>query len=133
MRIKATEIEKIFLLKSVRPFDRLNEIALSKLVEVMPYTRYEAGTLIVTSDMICNEVLIAIDGTFSAGSVETVSIAGIHSVLEDIPIGEDVSTGKHGVSCLRIGKGHFLTMVYEFPFLLTDLIEINKKNPSYYM
>lgn len=133
MRIKATDIEKIFHLKSVRPFDRLDEIALSKLVEVMPLRRYEAGALIVTGDMICNEVLIAIEGRFSTGTVDTVSIAGIHSVLEDIPIGENVSAGKNGVSCLRIGKGHFLTMVYEFPFLLTDLIEINKRNPNYFL
>ncbi len=133
MRIKASDIEKIFLLKSVSPFDKLNETALSKLVEVMHCTKYNAGTLIYSKDQICAEVLVSIDGTFTTGSGVSVTIVGIHSVLEDIPVGDEIIAGQNGVSYLRIGKGHFLTMIYEFPFILTDLIEISKINPSYYL
>lgn len=131
MKIKASDIEKAFLLKSIEPFDKLDERTLFNLASVMTLTHYEPETLLIESDIVCSEVLIVVDGECRTEPGNLMFLAGIHSVLEDSVIGETISSGKNGAKCLRIGKGHFLTTMYECPFILVDLIRLRNQNPNY--
>ncbi|MCH8495487.1 MAG: hypothetical protein LAT57_07625 [Balneolales bacterium] len=131
MKIKASDIEKAFLLKSVEPFDKLDERTLFNLVSVMTLTQYEPNKLVLDSQTVCNEVLIVVDGDCRTESSHKIFLAGVHSVLEDLVIGESISSGSAGAKCLRIGKGHFLTTMYECPFILVDLIRLRNQNPNY--
>lgn len=131
MNVKASDIEKVFLLKTIAPFDKLDERTLFNLVSVMALTQYEPNKLMIDSQTICHEVLIVVDGNCLRDSGNQIVMVGIHSVLEDSVIGESISSGNNGVKCLRIGKGHFLTTIYECPFILIDLIHIRNENPNY--
>lgn len=131
MKIKASDIEKAFLLKSVEPFDKLDERTLFNLVSVMTLTQYEPNKSVMDSQTVCNEVLIVVDGDCRTESGNKIFLAGVHSVLEDSVIGESISSGNGGARCLRIGKGHFLTTMYECPFILVDLIRLRNQNPNY--
>jgi hypothetical protein len=131
MKVEASNIEKAFLLKSIKPFDKLDERTLFTLVSVMTLTQYEPNTLLVESQTVCNEVLIVVEGDSCTESGDQVNLAGIHSVLEDSVIGTTISSGNQGAKCLRIGKGHFLTTMYECPFLLVELIKLRNINPNY--
>ena len=131
MKIKVSDIEKVFLLKSVKPFDKLDERTLFNLASVMTLTYYEANKLVMDSQTVFNEVVIVVDGVCRTESGNQIFLAGIHSVLEDSVIGECIYTGNDDAKCLRIGKGHFLTMIYECPFILVDLIRLRHENPNY--
>lgn len=131
MKVKTSDIEKAFLLKSIEPFDSLDERTLFNLVSVMTLTQYEPNKLITDSDTVCNEVMIVVEGECRTDSGNRIFITGVHSVLEDSVIGESISSGTRGVKCLRIGKGHFLTTMYECPFILVDLIRLRNQNPNY--
>jgi signal-transduction protein with cAMP-binding, CBS, and nucleotidyltransferase domain len=131
MKIHASDIEKAFMLKSVQPFDKLDERTLFNMVSVMTLTKYEANTRLIDSETVSNEVMIVVDGIITSDSGGSVNIAGIRSVLEDTAIGEHITTNETGASCLRIGKGHFLTTIYECPFILVDLIKLKNQNPNY--
>jgi signal-transduction protein with cAMP-binding, CBS, and nucleotidyltransferase domain len=131
MKIHASDIEKAFMLKSVQPFDKLDERTLFNMVSVMTLTKYEANTRLIDSETVSNEVMIVVDGIITTDSGGSVTIAGIRSVLEDTAIGEHIITNETGATCLRIGKGHFLTTMYECPFILVDLIKLRNQNPNY--
>lgn len=131
MKVKVSDIEKAFWLKSIEPFDKLDERTLLNLVSVTKLNQYEPTTLVIDSQTICNEVLIVIEGDCFTDSGNQVFLAGIHSVLEDSVIGQNITSGKNGAKCLRVGKGHFLTTVYEYPFILVELIELRNQNPNY--
>ena len=131
MKIHASDIEKAFMLKSVQPFYKLDERTLFNMVSVMTLTKYEANTRLIDSETVSNEVMIVVDGIITSDSGGSVNIAGIRSVLEDTAIGEHITTNETGASCLRIGKGHFLTTIYECPFILVDLIKLKNQNPNY--
>lgn len=131
MKITASDIEKAFLLKAIEPFDKLDERTLFNLVSVMTLTQYEPNTVVVESQTVCNEVQIVVEGNCCTESGNQIFLAGIHSVLEDSVMGETISSGTKGAKCLRIGKGHFLTTMYECPFILVDLIHLRNLNPNY--
>lgn len=131
MKVLASDIEKAFLLKSIEPFEKLDERTLFNLVSVMTLTQYEPNTLLVDSHTVCNEVLIVVDGECNTESGNQIFLAGIHSVLEDSVMGQTISSSDKGAKCLRIGKGHFLTTMYECPFILVDLIKLRNQNPNY--
>jgi hypothetical protein len=131
MKIKASDIEKAFLLKSVEPFDKLDERTLFNLVSVMTLTQYEPNKVVLNRQTVYNEVVIVVEGDCHTDSGKQVFLAGIHSVLEDSGMGESILSGDDGAKCLRIGKGHFLTTMYECPFILVDLIRLRNQIPNY--
>jgi hypothetical protein len=131
MKIHASDIEKAFILKSIQPFDKLDERTLFNMVSVMTLTKYEANITLMDAETVGNEVMIVVDGSITTDSGGSVTVTGIRSVLEDVEIGQRVITGGNGATCLRIGKGHFLTTVYECPFILVDLIQLRNQNPNY--
>jgi signal-transduction protein with cAMP-binding, CBS, and nucleotidyltransferase domain len=131
MKIHASDIEKAFMLKSVQPFDKLDERTLFNMVSVMTLTKYDANLTLMDAETVGNEVMIVVDGSITTDSGNSVTIAGIRSVLEDVAIGQHVVTVGTGATCLRIGKGHFLTTIYECPFILVDLIKLRNQNPNY--
>ena len=54
MKIHASDIEKAFMLKSVQPFDKLDERTLFNMVSVMTLTKYEANTRLIDSETVSN-------------------------------------------------------------------------------
>lgn len=133
MRIEASEIEKVFMLKSVRPFEKLDERMLFNIAEVMRLSKFEPNVEILTENEVSNEVIISLDSNIFDKQGHSITIAGIYSVLNDSPIESGIRAGKNGSRCLRIGKGHFLTTIYECPNLLTELIILRNNHPHYYL
>jgi signal-transduction protein with cAMP-binding, CBS, and nucleotidyltransferase domain len=133
VKIVATEIEKMFMLKAIRPFDTLDERTLFNIVEVMRLTRFEEGAEILAPNMVSNELIIVVEGEILNPENNSVTIAGVYSLLNDTVVENRLIAGKNGCRCLRIGKGHFLTSIYESPSLLTELIQLRNINPHYYM
>lgn len=133
MRLVTTEIDKMFLLKSIKPFDNLDERTLFNVTEVMRLTKFEPNQSILPEGEVSNEVIVVIDGDIQDENGISPKIAGLHSILNDLPIEYKLIAGVNGCKCLRIGKGHFLTTVYECPSLLTELIQLRNIHPHYYM
>lgn len=131
MKIHASDIEKAFMLKSIQPFDKLDERTLFNMVSVMTLTKYVANTTLMDAETVGNEVMIVVDGSIITNSGGSITIGGIRSVLKNIAVGQDITTSETGATCLRIGKGHFLTTMYECPFILVDLIKLRNQNPNY--
>jgi signal-transduction protein with cAMP-binding, CBS, and nucleotidyltransferase domain len=133
MRIVSSEIDKMFSLKSVQPFDKLDERTLFNISEVMRLSKFEPNQIILPENEVSNEVLVLVDGGIMDIDGNSVVIAGINSILNDTVVENRLIAGENGCKCLRIGKGHFLTTVYECPSILTDLIQLRNIHPHYFM
>lgn len=133
MRMVTSEIDKMFLLKSIQPFDRLDERTLFNISEVMRLTKFEPNQIILPGGEVSNEVIIVVDGEIRDKNGNSPKIAGLYSILNDLLIEDKLVSGAIGCKCLRIGKGHFLTTVYECPSILTELIQLRNIHPHYFM
>jgi len=133
MRIVSSEIDKMFLLKSVQPFDKLDERTLFNISEVMRLSKFEPNQIILPENEVSNEVIVLVDGGIMDIDGNSVVIAGINSILIDTVVENRLIAGENGCKCLRIGKGHFFTTVYECPSILTDLIQLRNIHPHYFM
>lgn len=133
MRIVSSEIDKMFLLKSVQPFDKLDERTLFNISEVMRLSKFEPNQIILPENEVSNEVLVLVDGGMKDLNGNSVVLAGINSILNDTVVENRLIAVENGCKCLRIGKGHFLTTVYECPSLLIDLIQLRNIHPHYFM
>lgn len=133
MRIVVSEIDKMFLLKSIKPFDKLDERTLFNVTEVMRLTKFEPNVTILPEGEVSNEVIVVVEGEILDMEGNSLKIAGLFSILNDLPVENRLISGENGCKCLRIGKGHFLTTVYECPSLLTELIQLRNIHPHYFM
>ncbi len=133
MNIIASEIDKMFLLKSIKPFDTLDERTLFNIAEVTRLSYFDPDTHILNGKEIASEVVIEVEGELTDSSGNRLKIVGLHSILSDSPLETDIYAGSKGCRCLRIGKGHFLTTIYECPGILTELMQLRNLDPHYYV
>jgi|SRR5690606_2636822 len=134
MKIKYSDIEKAFMMKSIPPFDILEDRELFNIASVATVKQFSAGENIQLQDEMSHEVYIVIDGSVASNNPdESVKIIGIRSVLDDTIVPQSLLAGDNGATCLRIGKGHFLTAIYECPAMLIKLTDIKKSKQNYYI
>src|SRR5690554_3838408 len=134
MKIKYNDIEKAFILKSIVPFDILEDRELFNIANITTVKQFKSGDTIAQKDEMAHEIYIIIDGSLASKSPnELVKIIGIKSVLDDTALLESVTAGESGTTALRIGKGHFLTAIYECPAMLASLTEVKKIHRNYFI
>ena len=134
MKIKYSDIEKAFMMKSISPFDILEDRELFNIASVATVKQFSPRENIQLEHEMSHEVFLVIDGSVaSLNSNEPVKIIGIKSVLDDTIVTQSLIAGDDGATCLRIGKGHFLTAIYECPAMLVKLTDIKKSQQNYYI
>ena len=127
-----TITEKLFALKVIEPFSTLTTDILMNLCSVSPLLTYEANQTIIESDSISDGIFVLVKGAFVTTKDANYKIIGANSVLYNEKYDESiVACPTQGAVCFRITKGHFLTLIYECPFFLTELLQLNHSFHKY--
>ncbi|MEW6754653.1 MAG: cyclic nucleotide-binding domain-containing protein [Candidatus Latescibacterota bacterium] len=120
-----TQVEKIFALQRVSPFDRLYDAELTLVAEVARDRRYPPGETVVSERAPLQSLYVVVQGgVYSADGTPAPRVVGIHSLLFDLPFTDTLrASPEEGAVCLVIGKSHFHTIVNACSELVIGLLE----------
>lgn len=119
---------RLFALRSVRPFDRLQASELVLLSEVAEPRSYAPGENIHAGIEPMTSLLVVVGGRALTGDgVEAGPILGVSSLVNNQPPPHLVADPVAGVQVLAIAKGHFFTMSHECPRFILGLLELGEQ------
>ena len=119
-----TFLEKLFALKNMAPFDRLQDEELMLVARVARVREYPAEGLVMEEGQFPGSLFVTVSGTLTGGKGNPLPrVVGHLELLEDVAMGQEVTAGEEGALCLTIGKSHFFTLVYECPEIVVGFLE----------
>jgi signal-transduction protein with cAMP-binding, CBS, and nucleotidyltransferase domain len=119
-----TLTERLFALRAISPFDKLQVSELAAIAEVLTERRFGANEAIVGGDEVLQRLYFVFEGTVvTADGREMPSFFGLSSLLFEKPPGVDLLAGPQGAVCLVLTKAHFYTAAFECSGLLVHLLE----------
>jgi signal-transduction protein with cAMP-binding, CBS, and nucleotidyltransferase domain len=120
-------IEKLFALRQVQPFDRLPPDELALLAEVARPRSYAPGEVIHPGEAPLTRLLVVVGGrAVDAAGVAAGPIAGLASLVANLPAPRLAADPTAGVRLLDISKRHFFTLARECPEFVLGLIELGE-------
>lgn len=130
---KYSLIEKAFLLKETPPFENLEDQELFNIADVLATIKFKQGEPVLKKNSIANYLFMVIDGDVVSESGETtVKVIGVKPILDGSGVSESFVAGSNGATCLRMGKGHFFTTLYECPNVLVEFMQLLDQKERYY-
>lgn len=126
-----TFLEKLFALKSVFPFERLQNEELMLVAQVAKVREYPPGGPVMEEGHFPAMLYVTVSGALVDGEGAPLPpVLGQLEMLEDVAMETDVEGGEEGAVCLTIAKSHFFTLVYECPEIVVGFLEAGKERTS---
>ncbi len=117
-------MDNFFVLKQIQPFDRLHDLELYILASATDRVEYTPNLLIAAKDNFLHHLYVVLEGELIRSDKHSLpSIVGLGSLLYDWPLKYDLLASASGAVCLKIGKSHFITLIYECPHFTTALLQ----------
>ena len=121
-----TLTEKVFILKSIKPFDRLSDSELILTANITRLKSYENGKNIYSSGSAMYNLFVIVDGEASMSSGEKVDgCFGLRALVHDEVVPHTLLASSE-VKVLLISKAHLLTLLYECPALMVGFLSLEK-------
>ena len=121
-----TLTEKIFLLKSIPPFNTLSDSELTLTANVVQTKTFEDKSLIYTSGGTLYYLFILANGEMVNDKNEKIdNFFGFSELINDEIIDENLfASGK--VTMLLLSKAHLLTLLYETPAIMIEFLSLKQ-------
>lgn len=122
-----TLTEKIFALKSVRPFDVLRDSEIALIAQEARVKQFGAGELISDADKPIRRLHVVTSGEVKADAADqqdAFPVFGVRPLLFNQGATELLRAGVDGATCLTIKRGNFFTIANECPALIVGFIEM---------
>lgn len=114
--------EKVFILKSIAPFDKLEDSELILLADIIQVRKYKKDALIYSKENNLNYLYIVIEGEIVDDEGSLVDgYFGINELLNDENI-QSSFYAKEESLVFMISKAHLLTILYESPSLMIGFL-----------
>ncbi|HEX3730512.1 MAG TPA: hypothetical protein VHV47_11950 [Opitutaceae bacterium] len=123
-----TLIQKLFALRAVRPFDRLEANEAVLIARVARPRAYAPGAAIHPGGVPLTRLLVVAEGTIRDGLGGAVGpIVGVRSLLHDTVSAPLTADPAAGANLLEISRRHFYTLARECPAFVIGLIELGEQ------
>jgi len=121
-----TLTEKIFVLKSIAPFNNLTDQELIITANITQEKSYTDGDLIYTNGNILYNLFIIASGELNCENKKQIGgYFGFNEVVIDEVINEDIYANGD-VTMLLISKAHLLTLIYESPSIMIEFLSLKE-------
>jgi hypothetical protein len=120
--------ERMFALRGLPGFDQLRADELLAVAAGMTERRYRPGQVVAAADTSLWHLLVVVAGhVLPQGVSEPMPpIIGADLLITNRALAVTlVADPREGAVCLRLGKGHFFTVVNECPALLVEMIRLH--------
>jgi signal-transduction protein with cAMP-binding, CBS, and nucleotidyltransferase domain len=117
-----TLTQKVFILKSIKPFDKLSDAELLLLADIISVKKYKKGSKIYSKENNLYNLYVIIDGEVVDDDQNKVDgYFGIKELLND-DVMENSFYANDDVTLFLISKAHLLTLLYESPSLMIGFL-----------
>lgn len=114
--------EKVFILKSITPFDKLEDTELILLANIIQVKKYKKDALVYSKENNLNNLYIIIEGDVVDDNGKPVDrYFGLEELLNDKNIDSSYYSKDDSMAFL-ISKAHLLTLLYESPSLMVGFL-----------
>ncbi len=118
--------EKIFLLKSILPFNTLSDSELILTANVIQTKTFEDKSLIYTSGGALHYLFILANGKMINDKKENVeNFFGFTELINDEVLQQNIYASGE-VTMLLISKAHLLTLLYETPSIMIEFLSLKQ-------
>jgi hypothetical protein len=118
----------MFALRALPGFDQLRAEELLAVAAGMTERRYRPGQVVAPAGTSLWHLLVVVEGRIvpQGGAEALPPIIGADLLLTNRAVATTlVADPRDGAVCLRLGKGHFFTVVNECPALLVEMIRLH--------
>lgn len=120
-----TLVQKLFALRAVRPFDRLEANEAVLIARVARPRAYAPGAAVHPGGLPLTRLLVVTGGALRDGLGGAVGpIVGVRSLLHDAASPPLTADPDAGAQLLEISRRHFYTLARECPAFVIGLIEL---------
>jgi len=122
-----TLTQKVFILKSIAPFNTLSDSELIITAQMLQVKYYEKGKKIYSAgNSMYNLFIIAEGEVYDNFSQKQEGFFGLKALINDEVMEEDFIATKD-TNILMISKAHLLTLLYECPYLMLGFLALPKR------
>lgn len=122
-----TLTQKVFILKSIAPFNSLSDSELIITANMTQLKHYEKGKKIYSAgNSVYNLFIIAEGQVYDSFSKEQKGFFGLKALINDELMEHDY-IALNNVSILMISKAHLLTLLFECPYLMLGFLSLHKE------
>ena len=122
-----TLTQKVFTLKSIKPFDKLSDSELLLLADIIQVKKYKKGSKIYSKENNLYNLYVIIEGeVIDDKSKKVKGSFGIKELLND-DVMESSYYANDEATLFLISKAHLLTLLYESPSLMIGFLSEGKE------
>lgn len=122
-----TLTQKVFILKSIKPFDNLSDGELLLLADIISVKKYKKGSMIYSKENSLYNLYVIIDGeVVDDEQKEVKGYFGIKELLNDDMM-DNSFYANEDTTLFLISKAHLLTLLYESPSLMIGFLSKGKE------
>lgn len=120
-------VQRLFALRGVGPFQRLEDTELLLIARHARPRRFEAGKLVLPAGLVADALFVVIEGGVEVGGVAGPVVFDAPGLLFGMATGADYTAGPEGLEALVIAKPHVFTIARECPEFVVGLRDLAER------
>lgn len=120
--------EKIFALKSVRPFDLLRDGEIALIAQEARVKQFGPAEVVSNADRPIRRLHIVTQGEIRPDGGGAFPVIGVKPLLFNQGMETVMTAGAEGATCLTIKRGNFFTIANECPALIVGFLELARQD-----
>lgn len=125
--IGAEVVERLFALRGVSPFQRLEDTELLLIARHARARRFEAGKLVLPAGLVPEALFVVVAGEARAAGAPAPVVFDAPGLLFGLAVAADHVAGLDGLEALIIAKPHVFTIARECPEFVVGLRDLAER------
>lgn len=121
--IGAETVRRLFALRAVAPFDRLEDAELLLIARHARRRDFEPGRVIASAGTVAETLFVTVEGGALAAGAAAPTVFDAPGLLFGLATPADIVAGPEGLGALVIAKPHVFTIARECPEFVVGLRE----------
>jgi len=126
--IDAEVVQRLFALRGVGPFQRLEDTELLLIASHARARSFEAGKLVLPAGIVAEALYVIIEGGAVAEGREAPVVFDAPGLLFGLATPADYAAGPDGLEALVIAKPHVFTIARECPEFVVGLRDLSERS-----
>jgi len=125
--IGADVVQRMFALRAVGPFRRLEDTELLLIARHARPRTFAAGKVVVPAGLVAEALFVVIEGGAEVGGAPAPAVFDAPGLLFGLAAGADHVAGPDGLQALIIAKPHVFTIARECPEFVVGLRDLAER------
>ena len=122
-------VQRLFALREIGPFQRLEDTELLLIAQHARARRFEAGKVVLPAGLVAEALFVVIEGGALVEGVAAPAVFDAPGLLFGLSTEAEYVAGPEGLEALVIAKPHVFTIARECPEFVVGLRDLAERGP----